>query len=61
MFRLFHWFHSWGKWEEYKWTGYCIGGILSPAAGRSYRASELRQRRTCSYCGKKEDELITDL
>ena len=49
-------FHKWGQWKTYKWRG-----AICPPFGKSfYPITELRQTRTCSVCGKEQDELVRD-
>lgn len=54
-------FHKWGKWEQYTWTGrVCTSGLLVPEtqSGKWVDCEEKRQKRVCSKCGKMEDEEI---
>jgi hypothetical protein len=54
--------HDWNKWEQYHLTGTAIHGLIAPAEvrGKTYEYSELRERRTCQDCGKRQDELIRE-
>lgn len=54
------WIHDWTKWESYKWEGTEILGRLAPAAiqGKQVEVSEMRQKRSCTKCGKMQDELV---
>jgi hypothetical protein len=47
-------FHKWNKWEQYR-AEYTYQHIHTL---QIYDASELRQKRVCSVCGKMQDELI---
>jgi hypothetical protein len=55
-------FHKWGKWKQYTESYSFMGSILAPKEmrGKTYKGEELRQRRTCSHCGKMQDKLIKD-
>jgi hypothetical protein len=53
---MFCFIHKWGKWEQYE--------VTQPARQITKRwglcaAIEYRQRKTCSKCGKVNDELIS--
>ncbi len=54
-------FHSWGKWEQYKWSGTIILGRIAPKSvqGKKVKHEELRQRRACKKCNKMQDEEIS--
>jgi len=52
-----HLFHKWSKWERYVWTGK-IGGFVWQPNAPMRDATEERQKRTCSVCGKTQDENI---
>jgi hypothetical protein len=54
-------FHKWSKWEQYKEEYTYIAGRIAPknVQGKSFQASEDRQKRVCLKCNKVQDERIT--
>ena len=54
--------HKWSKWEAYDHHYKFFPGKLAPTAvqGMRFTATDLRQRRICSKCGKMQDELVQE-
>jgi len=54
--------HNWSRWEQYvkQWTETPLG-LLYPAEvrGKAVKCSALYQKRTCSRCGRMQDEPVT--
>lgn len=50
------WGHQWSQWDPYVSTY----GWFDKGAGKILHRVETRQTRTCSVCGKSEDELLCE-
>jgi len=54
--------HRWAKWEVYEKRYDYYPGTSAPLniQGKQLACSDLRQKRNCEKCGRRQDELITE-
>lgn len=52
-------FHEWTKWLQYDVQGVDRGFAFKPHEPIPF--SERRQKRTCTACGKEQDERVREL
>ena len=56
-------FHDWDNWKEYteNFTVVYTGALhAKEVRGKSFKGSQLRQRRKCKKCGKLQDVKVRE-
>ena len=57
---MMHIFHKWSLWVPYEESAMIQATSMGIAVGEPRPYVEVRQRRTCSVCGKTQDVLVKE-